>query len=208
MIEFSLAIAAAERDQDRAEVANLKQLTVLALADGAGGLSGGKKAAETSIQFLTSSIELEKANDCQYWTEKLRVLDKNLHYDRDCGETTVVVIAISNDAMLCGASVGDSGAWLFNKDETIDLTAGQRRRPLLGSGAATISPVEAEPLKGRLLMASDGLLKYSPWTRIQELVTRESMTGLSASLIDSARMKSGTLHDDIAVIVCQPLKDR
>jgi hypothetical protein len=44
-----------------------------------------------------------------------------------------------------GASVGDSSAWLISPaGEVTDLTAQQRRRPLLGSGEALPVQFEAE----------------------------------------------------------------
>ena len=54
------------------------------------------------------------------------------------GESTVVVVDVRADS-ICGASVGDSQAWIVNGADITDLTARQHRKPLLGSG-------EAEPV--------------------------------------------------------------
>jgi hypothetical protein len=54
-----------------------------------------------------------------------------------------------------GASVGDSCAWLISPaGEVTDLTARQRRRPLLGSGEALPLVFDAELNGARLLVAS------------------------------------------------------
>ena len=56
---------------------------------------------------------------------------------RSGGQTTGVVAFVRSDGSISGASVGDSVAWLISPaGELTDLTAYQRRKPLLGSGEA------------------------------------------------------------------------
>ena len=50
------------------------------------------------------------------------------------GVVGVVVEVVGS--ILLGASIGDSGAWLIDGSRIVDLTANQRRKPLLGSGYA------------------------------------------------------------------------
>jgi len=100
-----------------------------------------------------------------------------------------------------GASVGDSGAWLLTPPDFVDLTEDQNRKPLLGSGLA--KPVAFGPysISGRLLVASDGLFKYVACERIRELATTLPLASTAGALVDAARLPSGALQDDVAVIV-------
>ena len=74
------------------------------------------------------------------------------------GETTTVLLIVDGNR-LYGASVGDSEAWMLGT-ANLRLTASQQRKPLLGSGAASPVPFSAV-LDGVLLLASDGLFKYT-----------------------------------------------
>jgi hypothetical protein len=80
-----------------------------------------------------------------------------------------------------------------------DLTAGQVRKPLLGSAAAR--PVAFGPvaLQRRLLVASDGLTKYVPYTRIAGLALVDPLDRAVDLLTESPRLRSGALLDDVAV---------
>jgi serine/threonine protein phosphatase PrpC len=59
------------------------------------------------------------------------------------------------------------------------------------------------PLQGVLLLATDGLLKYAPEQKIRHLATDANVSVAAAKLVDVARMASGALQDDVAVIVCR-----
>lgn len=68
------------------------------------------------------------------------------------------------------SSRGDSSAWLIAPTgDLTDLTAHQRRRPLLGSGEALPVIFEAELGDRRLILGSDGLCKYATAERICSL---------------------------------------
>jgi PPM family protein phosphatase len=100
-----------------------------------------------------------------------------------------------------GASAGDSGAWLIGATAVQDLTEHQRQKPLLGSGNAV--PIGFGPVRheGRLLMASDGLFKYVPYARICDLARSVALADAPTELVAAARLSSGTLQDDVAVLV-------
>jgi PPM family protein phosphatase len=116
------------------------------------------------------------------------------------GEATAV-IAILVDGQVWGASVGDSGAWLISTSGIVDLTRDQKRKPLLGSGNAI--PIGFGPLAcvSRLLLGSDGLFEYVPHERIRDLSNSLPLANAAAALVDAARLPSGALQDDVAVIV-------
>lgn len=59
------------------------------------------------------------------------------------------------------------------------------------------------PLTGTLVVGSDGLFKYAPRVRLLELVRTTDLDLLPAALVQLARLPSGGLQDDIAVVVCR-----
>ena len=105
------------------------------------------------------------------------------------------------DGLVFGASVGDSGAWLVGAAGVTDLTQHQKPKPLLGSGNATPIGFGPLPCVGRVLIGSDGLFKYVPHGRIHDLASTLPFDDVPRALVDAARLRSGGLQDDIAVIV-------
>lgn len=131
------------------------------------------------------------------WARALADIDRELQDTG--GESTAVIVEVRHGTV-CGASVGDSGAWLVSDDQRVDLTCGQRRKPLLGSGAAW--PVAFTSSGGAsLLVASDGLLKYAPPDAIIAALREPSLEAAARRLVGLVRLKSGALPDDVAFIV-------
>jgi serine/threonine protein phosphatase PrpC len=98
--------------------------------------------------------------------------------------------------------VGDSSAWVISAaGEMTDLTAHQRRRPLLGSGEALPVVFEAELGDGRLILGSDGLFKYATAERICTLAMQGSVSDAADALANCVRLPSGGVQDDVAVVV-------
>jgi PPM family protein phosphatase len=171
---------------------------VVAVADGAGGTGGGAAAAERLIAVLTKMTEKAPSTD---WFAALCTFDDELSARPSGGQTTAVVAFVDHDRVV-GASVGDSSAWLISATgEATDLTALQRRKPLLGSGEALPVEFEAERRGSRLLLATDGLTKYAPPARICSLVTKGTVVDALDALANCVRLPSGGLHDDVAVVL-------
>jgi len=168
---------------------------VVVVADGAGGTGRGALAAEAALAAVAANLELRSGDA---WALVLGRVDQAL----GGGETTAVVAAIVGDEIF-GASVGDSGAWLIEMHGYHELTQGQRRKPLLGSGRATPVPFMARLGAATLLLATDGLLNYAPASRIAELVVSSELAGLAARLAELPRLRSGALPDDIAVVLAR-----
>lgn len=168
---------------------------LLVVADGAGGSSGGAEAAQAVIDCVRVLHAQGAPVD---WARVLTALDLEIARMPQAGETTAVV-ALIQDGMVRGASVGDSGAWVVRGQDVSDLTEHQHRKPLLGSGVA--SPVSFGPVDcgAYVLLASDGLFKYAPPRRIAELVRSLPPAAAAHALVDAARLPSGRLQDDVAV---------
>jgi len=193
-VDIAIQVVAARRvGDDRAEASRRPDGHLLVLADGAGGTSGGAEAADAVLNGARTS-SLDSVSAC---IRLLKDLDQRL---TNVGQTTAVVIVVS-DERIFGASVGDSSAWLIGFSDVLDLTQHQQPKPLLGSGDAMPIGFGPVPCFGRLLVGSDGLFKYVPHERIRNLVSTLPLQDAPAALVAAARLRSGALQDDIAVIV-------
>jgi len=191
---------------DRVDVLLGGDACALVIADGMGGRSGAAAAAQMWIDAVRGgSQDTAQWADSDYWLDLMAATDRAIRDAPAAGETTAVV-AVMSPRGLCGASVGDSGAWLITSDDYLDLTKSQIRKPGLGSGMAMPIPFyRKQPPAGTLLVATDGLLKYSWPQKICETVRAAAKIddALPRALIDLARMPSGGLQDDVAVAVAR-----
>jgi PPM family protein phosphatase len=190
------------RSQDRIAIVPLGDGQLLILSDGAGAIAGGRQAAEAVVRFFRQrGAEFLALDGCYGWALALSEADRLLTENPTAGEATAVVVFIAK-RVVCGASVGNSRAWLITADGIENLTERQRDLPLIGSGRAV--PVGFGPvaLSGRLLLASDGLFDYAEPDEIVRAARTEPIADAPARLIESARPASGGLTHDVAVIVC------
>jgi serine/threonine protein phosphatase PrpC len=194
MISVTHRVESGGANEDRLLVERHDKRTVAIICDGAGNGGRGGMAADLAIAEL-SRIAQAGFTD---WMRALLAVDQLLKRQAQGGETTCVVVDISDSGECRGASVGDSGAWMLPADGAVrDLTAHQDRARL-GSGHAHPVRFKAQ-LMGRLVLATDGLFKYIRAADIRTCAAR----GVDA-LIDSVRLKSGAaLQDDVAVILLQ-----
>ena len=126
-------------------------------------------------------------------------VDRKLEADPAAGETTVVVMQMRMASS--GPSVGDSGALLIDANGTVDLTAHQQRKPLLGSGTSRPVGIRRQPIAGRLLVRTDGLLKYAQPAKIRALASSGDLQAAVGALLEAATLPSGSLHDDVAMVL-------
>ncbi|WP_437724359.1 protein phosphatase 2C domain-containing protein [Sorangium sp. So ce861] len=190
---------AASRNEDRLEVFCRGARWTIAVADGAGGIAGGARAASDAVG-AAAAFGAEAARTTADWCAFLRDLDRRLAEGRHAGETTLVVVQVAEGAVH-GASVGDSRAWMIHEGSPLDLTAAQHRKPLLGTGAAVPVPISPRSLAGRILVATDGLFNYVPAQAIAALASRSPVEQAARALVDRARLPGGGLHDDIALVI-------
>lgn len=180
--DFDVAVVAESagvNGQDRATVTSDDDGIVVALADGAGGTGGGELAAQAVIDAVA---EDHASADFAALLADLDADPKGLGH----GQTTAVVLRVTSEGVL-GASVGDSGAWMIAGENIIDLTGGQQRKPLLGSGCTPVAFAGMSPRGATLLVASDGLLRYAK----------------RAALLGLVRLPSGGLQDDVSIVLCR-----
>ena len=185
--------------QDRAALIDFGEVTVVVVADGAGGTGGGAAAAELVVAHVRRVAEANALPDTFTWRATFAELDMDL---RGVGQTTAVVVVLS-EGKVTGCSVGDSGAWLITSLGFIDLTERQKRKPLLGTGNAEPVAFSRPWADGTLLVATDGLLKYAPATRVTELARSANLESGAAALVELVTLPSGSVQDDVAVVLCR-----
>lgn len=193
----SVTVAYRQQCEDRVRVVEFDVGVVIIVADGAGGTVGGAQAAEAVIREVSAAASLER--DAASWCEVLRQTD----YRVGVGESTGVVVARSCRGIV-GASVGDSRAWLLDDDGLNDLTAGQARKPLLGSGDARPVGFSHGPSQGLLLVATDGFCNYVRRETLLREVRWIDFPVLARKLVEMVRLPSGELWDDVGLVACKP----
>lgn len=202
MVKISKAIHKGGPElQDRAEFFWCNSELILVVADGAGGRSGGAEAAEFVVKAVKArihSVELNAQALCHLLTE----VDREMATSGKFGETTCVVASLSNDG-ITGASVGDSGALVFSKSGVQNLTANQVRKPFVGTGGAMPVAFNSSLLEGTLLVASDGLLKYTSQEKIAEMIASVDFDGIAEELVALVRYQSGALPDDVSILLAR-----
>ena len=193
-LEIAIRIVPANRvGEDRAAAFTIPNGHLLVLADGAGGTSGGAAAADAVLDRASVSSPTCAA-DCVH---VLETVDRAL---AELGQTTAILLVVSAGRVF-GASVGDSAAWLLDGSRTLDLTENQDRKPLLGSGRAEPVPFGPFDFRGRVLVGSDGLFKYVDVNRVRDIAANLPVGSVADALVAAARLPSGGLQDDIAIIV-------
>ncbi len=194
-----LTAAGNPENQDRGIIVHEGERYVLCVADGSGGRSGARAAAVMTADLIREhAATLTSTEAC---SELLLRVDLAVAKDPVAGETTCVIAIVTLDEIF-GASVGDSGAWSIPETgELIDLTRGQQRKPVIGSGSAWPNPFRCPRQPGVLLLATDGLLKYTSAERILETYRQYPREAAAQRLTELVRYPSGALPDDVTVIL-------
>ena len=194
-----LTAAGNPENQDRGLILQVSQRVVICVADGAGGRSGGTEAAGMAVEWIRHNVALmSNADSC---ADVLRKMDAAIAKDSVAGETTCA-LAIVTTAEIFGASVGDSGVWLIPDNGVhANLAQAQQRKPFIGSGSAWPVPFRHPMQGGSLLLATDGLLKYTSAERIIATCRAHSTELAAQRLIELVRYASGALPDDVTLIL-------
>lgn len=194
--EYVVEVASAGiTGQDRASVFVRPRGLVISLANGAGGTNNGALAA----QALVDAVEATSWGTD--WSGVIESLDRDVTRLAH-GQTTAVVLSLDTQG-ITGCSVGDSGAWLV-RDEVIDLTDGQVRKPLVGGGCLPFV-FRAGPIgNATLIVASDGLLRYAKQQDIVRIARGPDLPTAARTLVELVRLPSGALQD-VSVVLCRDL---
>jgi serine/threonine protein phosphatase PrpC len=167
--------------------------TVIVVADGAGGIGNGERAAQSVVSETKAAYS--QIHSADEWASLLRQVDCRI----SDGESTAVVLDIRTYG-IAGASVGDSRAVLIHDGKLHDLTSQQKRKPLLGSGAAEPIGFQHSPLAGVLLVGTDGFFNYADEDSIIRIVSSCDFHSLPRRCIEAVRLPSGEYWDDIGLV--------
>jgi PPM family protein phosphatase len=187
------------RGEDRLLTISTPAGMVVVVADGAGGVGGSAKAAQTVCDIVSRAAP-QACGDSKLWTSALNEADRAC--ERIGGLTTAVIVEAFTGAVL-GASIGDSVAMLIQQDAVVDLTEHQLRKPLLGSGSATPIAFGPVPGPGRVLVATDGLLKYARPAAIASGCRFPDLERGADALLRAVQLPNGKYHDDVALVLLQ-----
>ena len=196
-MEWAHRVVPGSLDQDRVLFARTPSRLLLVLADGAGGSGSGSEAADLICQRCQDILVQDRWPN---WCAVLTSLDYELAALG--AQSTAIVMEVAN-GIIQGASVGDSEAWLQDQDSWMEWTAGQRRKPLLGSASAQPIALDPRPAPGRLLLASDGLMKYAPRKQILQTAAGPVLSEVLDQLVSLVRLPSGGLQADVSILVVE-----
>lgn len=188
--------------EDRSAIVAVEAGQVLIVADGVGGQADGGPAAEYAVQRVKDAVPTLDITSPRAWYDLVKALDKELLESSETGQTTLAVVAVTPKKLI-GVSVGDSESWLIQSAGRYNLTGGQNRKPYLGSGADPVPFSLPRPRNGTILLATDGLFKYAPEDPIMDTALMLNMEEAASRLADLARLPSGKLPDDIAILLCR-----
>jgi PPM family protein phosphatase len=198
----SLVASDRSEPEDVVHVVRTETSTAFVVADGAGGIGGGRRAARLVVEAFQAALDnVSRALETSAaWCEFLVQLDEQITRDASAGESTAV-IAVILDGLVIGASVGDSEAWLITPADRCVLTSGQQKARL-GSGRAAPVAFEAVLDSSWLIVAAtDGLFHAVAAAAICEAVRT---TPTPEALVALARSRSGKLYDDVGIVIVRP----
>src|SRR3954471_19466954 len=109
VVQVAHVVAPSHAAQDRVVVMRFEDATVLVVADGSGGMSGGAEAAEDALREILKAARTNGLLEQASWISVLADADDQL--SRRTGQRAVVAAALIGDRIV-GASAGDCGAWL------------------------------------------------------------------------------------------------
>lgn len=207
-------------NEDRYLVREEQGVTLLAVADGVGGSSGGEIAADAALAELgtrffgappdrpTSDALAEAMRDAN--AAVLRAARSSGHRD---AATTIVAAAVRADVAII-ANLGDSRAYLIREGLCRQLTedhsgAMEHAITRFAGDPRGIQPdifVESLRPRDRLLLCSDGLTRHVTPEEIAKAAGSEDVRAAAGALVDLANARGG--QDNITVLIHEPGRPR
>ena len=186
--------AAGRDDQDRCVVRPRADGFFAVLSDGAGSSGHGLEAAEAVVQGLAEAA----AGGPDGLGDRIVAVDDALAAGHG-GQATALAFFLGPEG-LAGAGVGDTELWWRDAQGWHEGTANVTRRPLVGTGAATVVNLHA-PLPDVLVAATDGLWKYAAPFEVLALV--DAHPSDPVRVLDPLWLEAGGLPDDVTVLIAR-----
>ena len=174
------------------------------LADGQGGRPDGAIAAKTACEAGLEAALNRSWNDLKLgstWDDIFETADQTVRKTCD-GCTTLVGVAIDRFS-ITGASIGDSKVYFHDGESTFfELTNRQRKNPPVGGGCRSATPFCVPDFNGTILVATDGVWKYSGFEVLRDAACCGEIATISQSLREAVTSGSNRkLPDDFTVLV-------
>ena len=205
-----------EGNEDRYVVREERGITLLAVADGVGGSSGGEIAADAALAELASRFFAAPADRPPSDALGEAMRDANAAVLRAASEsghrdaaTTIVAAAVRADEAVV-ANLGDSRAYLIRDGVCRQLTedhsgAMEHAITRFAGDPRGIQPdifVETLRSDDRLLLCSDGLTRHVTPEEIATASAEHDVRVAASALVDLANARGG--QDNITVLLHAP----
>lgn len=200
-----------EENQDRFEVRSVADSSacyVCAVADGQGGQAGAALAAAIACQSCLDRVCSFRAHQLlssSTWSDIPRDADTAVADADGAGYTTLIAFCLT-EAMLCGASNGDSAVAVLNAGEPPRiLTKHQMKNPPVGSRGAIFVPFSLRLVRPWTVLAmTDGVWKFVGWDSIFAATLGGDGETIIRKLREKAALpRTGALQDDFTLVVFQ-----
>jgi protein phosphatase len=205
-----------EGNEDRYLVREERDVTLLAVADGVGGSSGGEIAADAALAELGARFFAAPADRAHSDVLAEAMRDANAAVLRAAGgsghrdaATTIVAAAVHADQAVI-ANLGDSRAYLIRDGVTRQLTedhSGEMAHAITrfaGDPRGVQPDIFVESLRqgDRLLLCSDGLTRHVAPEEIAQVAGGEDLNVVAGALVDLANARGG--QDNVTVVLYSP----
>jgi protein phosphatase len=205
-----------EGNEDRYLVREERDVTLLAVADGVGGSSGGEIAADAALAELGARFFAAPADRAHSDVLAEAMRDANAAVLRAAGgsghrdaATTIVAAAVHADQAVI-ANLGDSRAYLIRDGVCRQLTedhSGEMAHAITrfaGDPRGVQPDIFVESLRqgDRLLLCSDGLTRHVAPEEIAQVASGEDLSVVAGALVDLANARGG--QDNVTVVLYSP----
>lgn len=203
-----------ENQEDAFGVWERKDMTVLVVADGMGGLALGevasKMAVETILDFCKKG-EIKSAKDLE---KVVKLANKKIGKETNWVAGTTLCVGLIKDKRLWVLNVGDSRAYILTEEDIKQLSVDHRYFPFkhivtrsLGNQPEIEMDIFERELKRGdfILLCTDGLCDYVPEEKIRKItLSVREVQSVAEELINAANKAGG--FDNIAVVVAKVLE--
>lgn len=172
--------------------------TFVALCDGAGNAQLAAKKVLTLFEKLVGEAAVEQLSEAPTWASWAKLLDSSL---MGGAQSTFVSVGIVGQRAV-GVCVGDSRAYLIDREGRCRILTEEAKKYRLGSGAVVPFPLQLSlNAKDVLLLMSDGAWTPLSLTVLQRTVMAAAMrhfTEIPGAILDAAG-RTGRA-DDMTVV--------
>lgn len=205
---------AREKQEDEFGVWKEKEVAVLVVADGMGGLAFGEIASKIAVETILDFCKKRKVKSAQDLEKAIEVANKKIGEETNWAAGTTLCAGLIKDKKLWVLNVGDSRAYLIKGENIEQLTIDHRyfpfkhivTRSLGNQPEVKVDIFERDLKKGDfILLCTDGLHDCVPEEKIMQITFSASEVQSAAEELISTANKTGGF-DNMAVVVAKVLE--